>query len=274
MKLIVFSKFLKDKSVAELIELAGKYGYEGYDLCVRPGYPINPDNAAQALPEAVEQMKQAGLAVPMITGNFDLLTPDHPTAEPILAAMNQADVRLLKLGYFSFDPHKQDYWHEVGVVRKAFEGWQALAQKHQVKICYHTHSHRCLGLNCASLAHLLIGFDPNCIGAYIDPGHMAVEGEEFAVGLAMVKPFLSIVALKDVLVSREDNRGHGKTRVRWVPAGHGFVDWTSVFAELRRAKYDGPLSVHCEFDVPPDRFLDTFEREIGFFKQTRDQALA
>ena len=102
MKLIVFSKMLQEKSVAELIELAQRHGYDGYDLAVRPGHPVNPDNAAAALPQAQAQMEQAGLQIGMVTGNFDLLTADHPLAEPLLAAMDSANVRLLKLGYFRF----------------------------------------------------------------------------------------------------------------------------------------------------------------------------
>jgi len=266
MEVIVFSKMLKDKSPDELAKLAAEFGFEGYDLCVRPGYPVNPDNAARALPELVRTMSRAGLAIPMVTGNFDLLSPDHPTAEPILAAMDKADVRLIKLGYFLFDPIKQDYWQEVDRVRRLFEGWQALGRRYHVRVCYHTHSWRCMGLNCAALAHLIYGFDPQFIGAYIDPGHMVVEGEEFAMGASMVRSRLSIVALKDVSVTRQAKNNHGACAVQWVPAGEGLVDWTAVFDELVRIEYQGPLSVHCEFHVPPEAFLDTMRRDVQFFK--------
>lgn len=267
MKLIVFSKMFKEKSIPELVELALAHGFDGYDLCVRPGYPVNPENAGQKLVEVVQAMNAAGLSIPMVTGNFDLLTADHPTAEPILAAMDKADVRLIKLGYFHFDPFEQDYWQQVDLVRRAFEGWQALGKEHNVKICYHTHSHRCMGLNCAALMHLIRGFDPQYIGAYIDVGHMVVEGEEFPVGVGMVKEYLSIISLKDVLLVREEGNGHGKAVAKWVPAGEGMVDWTAVFSELGRARFDGPLSVHCEFRVPKDTFMDVFEREVPFFRR-------
>lgn len=46
MKLIMFSKMLKEKSPVELVTLAKEWGLDGYDLCVRPGYAVNPDNAA------------------------------------------------------------------------------------------------------------------------------------------------------------------------------------------------------------------------------------
>jgi len=266
MQLIAFSKLFKEKSMDELVEMAQQYGLEGYDLCVRSEFPVNPDNVSEELPRAAKTMRDAGLDIPMITAEGSLLEPDDPTAEPILAAMDEADVRLIKLGYFRLDPAEQDYWQEVARIRTLFEGWEKLGEKHNVKICYHTHSNRCMGLNCASLMHLIQGFDPAHIGAYIDTGHMAVEGEEWAFGLAMVRDYLSIVALKDAIALREEKNGHGAPKRVFPPAGQGIVDWTAVFAELVRMGFDGPLSVHCEFQVEEDEFVETLEREIEFFK--------
>jgi hypothetical protein len=45
-KLIVFSKMLQELGIAELIDFAQELGIEGYDMAVRPGYPVNPDNVA------------------------------------------------------------------------------------------------------------------------------------------------------------------------------------------------------------------------------------
>ena len=255
MKLIVFSKMLQEKSIAELIELAQRHGYDGYDLAVRPGHPVNPDNAATALPQAQAQMEQAGLQIGMVTGNFDLLTADHPLAEPLLAAMDSANVRLLKLGYFRFEPQTMDYWEQVENVRRAFAAWEKLASIYNVKICYHTHSHYCMGLNAAALMHLLRDFDPAYLGAYLDPGHFAVDGEPFDFGLAMARQHLSILSVKDVLIERVAKNGHGAAKALWVAAGEGIVDWTAVFTELRRIEYDGFLSIHCEYDIDDERRL-------------------
>lgn len=273
MQLVVFSKMLKDLDVFGLIRLAHEHGFDGYDLCVRPGHPVNPDNVSTALVEVVRAMREEGLGVPMLTGNFDLVTPDHPTAEPILAAMDRADVRLLKLGYFHIDPHQQDYWTLVDEIRTAFEGWQRLAARYQVKVCYHTHSGAFMGLNCAALMHLLQGFDPRYMGAYIDPGHMTVNGEDFPLGLAMVRRYLSAVAVKDVLLLREEVNGHGRPIRHFVSAGEGMVDWTTVFTELACIGFSGPVSIHCEFEVPRESFVPTFAREIDFFRRQRDRAL-
>ena len=270
MKLIVFSKMLQEKSVAELIDLAQRHGYDGYDLAVRPGHPVNPDNAATALPQAQTQMEQAGLQIGMVTGNFDLLTADHPLAEPLLAAMDSANVRLLKLGYFRFEPQTMDYWEQVDNVRRAFAAWEKLASIYNVKICYHTHSHYCMGLNAAALMHLLRDFDPAYLGAYLDPGHFAVDGEPFDFGLAMAREHLSILSVKDVLIERVAKNGHGAAKALWVAAGEGIVDWTAVFGELRRIEYDGFLSIHCEYDIDDDEdWFDTFVREVAFFRKMR-----
>lgn len=266
-KLILFSKCFKDKKVDELIDIAADLEVDGYDLCLRPGYAVNPDNVGHSLVDMAKRMRAAGMDIPMITGNFDLLLPDHPQAEVILKSMDKADIRLLKLGYFSFDPYTQDYWAEVHRIRKGFKGWEELGRKHSVKICYHTHSHQCMGLNASALAHLLRGFDPQYLGAYLDPCHLVIEGEEFAVAVNILRDYLSIVALKDVLITREETNGHGRKFSVMTQAGAGNVDWTAVFADLARIGFDGPLSVHCEFEVPDDEFLSAVKREVQFFRQ-------
>ena len=250
MKTIMFSKFQKDKTVRELLELAQKLNLDGYDLCLRAGYAVNPDNVTQALPEMAALFRGNGLDIPMITGEGNLLAPDQPGVRPILAAMDKANVRLIKLGYFTFDPTKLNYLAEVDRIRRIFEGWQTLAREYNVKICYHTHSNRCMGLNASGLAHLLHGFDPACIGAYLDAGHLVVEGEDYPTAFAIVKDYLSILAVKDVLLERVEKNGHGSVKKHWVTAGNGSVDWTLFFETAKKFGYNGPVSVHCEFEVP------------------------
>ena len=275
MGLIFFSKPLKDYDIGRLIACAHEWGIDGYDLCVRPEYVVNPENAPTMLPQLADEFRKEGLSVPMVTGNFDLLEPDHPTAVPILTAMDQADVRLLKLGYFKFQPREgDDYWSEVDRIRGLFEGWQELAEKYNVKVCYHTHSYYCMGLNCAAIMHLLKGFDPERLGAYIDTGHMVVEGEAFDVGVGMVGEYLSIVALKDMVKLRK-GEGEGyqaETRARCVAAGKGLVDWDLVFSELARVGYDGPFSVHAEYKKPSEEeYIRSLADEFDYFRSILDK---
>jgi sugar phosphate isomerase/epimerase len=270
MKLIYFSKTLKDKSIPELVAAAHEFGFEGYDLCVRPGYAINPDNVSEAMPQLARQLAAEGLSVEMVTMPTELVPPDDPTVEPLLAAMDKSGVRLVKLGYAHFD-QGQDYWKRIDELRRDLAIWEQLGRRHQVKVCYHTHSGGCFGLNCAALMHMIKGYDPSCIGAYVDPAHMVVDGEPFPLGLAMVRDYLSIIALKDVLVEREDRGEEGGRGVKWVTAGLGCVAWSEVFAELARVGYNGPLSVHAEYHAPsPEEHLALLKPEFEYFRKRRD----
>ena len=45
--------------------------------------------------------------------------------------------------------------------------------------------------------HLIKGFDPQYVGAYPDFGHLALDGEDWAMGLAMIRDYISVVGIKD-----------------------------------------------------------------------------
>jgi sugar phosphate isomerase/epimerase len=180
--------------------------------------------------------------------------------------MDEADIRMLKLGYFRFDPGTQHYWREVDRIRGILAGWGELAEKHRVKIVYHTHSGGFMGGNAAALAHLLRGFDPRYIGAYLDPAHMVIEGETFAAGLSMLKEYVCAVGLKDVLVERREAGGHGDLQAVFKPAGQGMVNWSAVFAELKRMRFAGVLSIHGQHAGKAE-VIRELKDEADFFRQ-------
>ena len=270
MKLIVFSKMLNEKSVEELADLAQELGIDGYDLAVRSGHPVNPDNVGQALPAAAQLFRDRGLDIPLITAEGDLVDPSAPAADTLLSAMADAGAPRVKLGYFKIDL-AVPYWEQVESTHRQLAGWGELAARHGVQVVYHTHSNRCMGLNAGMLMHLLTGLDPARVGAYIDTGHLVGEGEEFVVATKIVAQYLTCVSLKDFNLRRGEKANHG-TKVRdVVEAGLGMVDWTSVFTELKSLNYDGPASIHCEFETEDD-FLTAVRREAAFFIGHRHQA--
>jgi len=266
MKLIMFTKLMPHRSIAELAVIGQQWGLDGFDLCVRQGHPVNPD-CPERLLEAAKIFAEHGLTIPMITGEVNLLRPDQPGAAELLAAMDAANVRLLKLGYFPFEPEKMDYAEEMARARAAILSWGEMAQQHNVKICYHTHCNKNLGLNGAALAHLLQGLDPRHFGAFIDPAHLRVEGEDFAMATAMLKPWLSIVSAKDMTIKREEINGHGQASRHLTPAGQGMVNWTQVFEVLRAVNFQGLVTVHAEYAVPKEQFDEFARQEIAFFRR-------
>jgi len=117
------------------------------------------------------------------------------------------------------------------------------------------------------LAHLMECLDPQIYGAYLDAGHLRAEGEDFRVALGMAKPWLRLLAVKDVLLEQNQENGHGKIVNKWVPAGQGSVNWTYVFDCLKQIGWQHPISIHCEFKCEPEEFLDKAGEEIAFFRK-------
>jgi sugar phosphate isomerase/epimerase len=259
MQIIHFTKIFSDADAAELIRRAQITGAEGYDLVVRPGYAVGPDNVEE-LPAFVKTLRDANLSVPMITAPGDFLSPRDELAPRYLKAMAAAEVPLIKLGYFKFDPNR-DYWEAVDEARREFAGWEKLAREYGVTVCYHTHSGPCMGQNASSLAHLIHGFDPQYIGGYLDPGHLRMCGEPFTFAAAVIADQLKIVALKDFLTPSR----------KLVPAGEGHVNWKEVFEVLATRHFNGPLTVHTEMELPEgEAALPVVAKEILYFKNLRD----
>lgn len=283
MKLIAFTKMLPARDIGGLVRLAQRTGLEGFDLCVREGYPVHPGNAETELPVVVRQLAEAGISVPMVTGEGLWHAATEAASQRILAGMAQAGVGLYKLGYFFYRPDRDgDYWQHVDAARRELEAWASLAAREGVKVCYHTHCdvpglslgyH--VGTNCAELMHLLRGFDPTQVGAYIGTGNLVVSGEPFEYGLAMLSDYLAVVELQDMHLERVQAGDEGAHRRHWTPAGQGAVPWSSVFESLIRRGFDGPLTMHAEFEVGQGQsFEELLVREVSYFKQKREQALA
>ena len=49
---MMFTKHLEGYDLDQIMDGLHRAGVDGADLCVRPGYPVNPDNAAIELPKA------------------------------------------------------------------------------------------------------------------------------------------------------------------------------------------------------------------------------
>ena len=62
MKVVFFTKLFKSYSPDELIEFAADKGLHGFDLAVRPEYPVNQDNIATELVPFSKKAADANLA--------------------------------------------------------------------------------------------------------------------------------------------------------------------------------------------------------------------
>jgi sugar phosphate isomerase/epimerase len=268
MRYVFFSKMVREQSIPRLIETLQRLGADGADLCVREGYPVHPGNVRRALPETVKQMAAAGLTVPMVTAATDFTRPNAPGVEDMFAGCHDANVPHIKLGYWPFK--LEDYWKQVDAARKDIEGFEQVATRFGIKACLHTHSGGNLGLNVAAMMHLARGFNPSHIGVYLDPGHLALNGEPLAMGFDMAGEYLSLMALKDSLWVKEEGKPR---RAKFLPVGQGFVDWQEMMRLLLARHYDGPLSFHSEFESPGEEYLiEQTKKDIAFIRRIEAEA--
>jgi sugar phosphate isomerase/epimerase len=261
-QIVLNSKFFSTLSVSELGAKAQVLGFDGIDVNVRPGHPVSPANVATALPAAVTVWKEEGLVCPLATAPVTLVRPDAPEVEPLYAGCAVAGVPRVKIGFFHFTPG-EDYWALVQAARRALEGFARVGERYGVQTVYQVHSGPVLGSNCAGLMHLLRGLDPRWVGAYPDLGHMVLDGEDYPMGLAMVREYLSIVAVKDAYHAPRPAGSEPPFVPRFVSLGRGAVNWRRALSALKALGFDGAFSVHTEYE-----FDESIIRRVGYADET------
>jgi sugar phosphate isomerase/epimerase len=239
---VYWTKSLQALDVPGLIAFCHEVGVAGVDLAVRPGYPVNPDNARSELPKAARAFRQAGLVIGLATFPVNLADPSSALTKPLLEAAGAAGVPAVKIGYF---PYIGDVDAALAEARRKLAAWAKLAAQTGVKVCYHTHSGNYLGNNAAGLRLLLQDLDPRHVGAYLDTGHVAVNGGPIRMELDLVRPWLSLLAIKDMRLERHQ----GKWQWQVVPVGDGIVRWEEVGAGLQECSFQGTISVHAEYET-------------------------
>ena len=258
MHIVLNSKFFEHLSVRQLGEKARELGYDGIDICVRPGHPVDLENAVQVLPEACQIWQEQGLVCPLATAPVSFLEAGAPAAERLYQACAQAGIPCIKIGYWRF-AEGDDYWDLLARAREGLQAFAGLSAQYQVKTCCHTHSGPCLGSNCAGVMHLVKDFDPQLVGVYLDFGHLGFDGEDMAMGLGMIRDYLSVVGVKDGFHAPRPEDCEPPYVPMFTPLGRGSVDWRRALRLLVGMGYDGALAVHTEY-----QFDESIIRQVGY----------
>jgi sugar phosphate isomerase/epimerase len=242
MRYVYFTKTLQTLDLPALTTFLKDAGLDGADLAVRPGYPVTPDNAATELPRAVKAFKDAGLVIGLVTAPTNMSDPESATARALFEACGKAGVPAIKIGYF---PYKGKFETTLAEARKHLAGFAKLAAKTSVRACCHTHSGNYLGNNGAGMRLLLADLDPHHIGAFLDTGHTAVNGGPIRMEMDLVRPWLSLLAIKDMLWQKEKERWQSHV----VPVGDGIVRWDEVGQAVKEHGFNGTVSLHGEYEA-------------------------
>lgn len=241
-RFIVFTKPWKTPSLAELGAMVKKLGFDGIELPVRPGYPVNPENVRTALPQAAMLLHgEFGLNIESVAG---------PTDEATIAACAEASVPVIRIcpnlnsGESYTDGEKR--------VKRDFDGLVPLLEKYGVTLGIQNHSGRYVPVHAMGLSRLLAGYNPRHIAAVWDAAHNALEGEGPDMALDVVWPHLRMVNLKNGfkrLTSAPDAEA-AQWKTQWTGGRQGVASWPRVASELKRRNWQGAICLTAEYSDP------------------------
>ena len=262
MQLLIFAKMFQSMPLNEFASLAADMGFDGVDLTVRPNGYIKPKEVEEKLPQAIDILKSEGLSVPMIT--TAITSANEPYAKETFRVAAECGVKYLKLGYWRYKGFGS-LWSQINEVREQLKGIQELSKKYNITAVLHIHSGMFLTAEPTIVWLILKDFNPDLVGAYIDPGHMVVEGglAGWLMGMDILSDKIRMVAVKDFAWFKVDNTW----RARTVPLGEGLVPWKEVFKILKQIGFNGPISLHSEYHMPLEKIIEQTKRDIQYVKE-------
>ncbi len=272
-KLCLFSKHLAGMDARHMARNLKRLGFGGVDLTVRPSGHVLPEKAIEDLPKAVRAIREEGLEVPMIS--TALVSAADPTAQPILSTAGKLSIPFYKPGYYRYD--FVDVRKELKRAALEFRRLAELGKQYQIQVGYHNHAGY-MGAPLWDIATVIDGLDPKWVGYYFDVRHAVVEGGDagWKIATHLVSRRLKMIAVKDFYWEKT---AKGDWRVRNCPLGEGMVDWKAYFKFLATAQFQGPVSLHLEYEVSgstpaakEENTLVAIQRDFAFLKAHMQEA--
>jgi len=280
MQFMVFSKSFQGVPLAEMARRLRASGIDSVDLTVRPGGHVEPERVDEDLPKAIAELAAGGVRVGMLTTN--ILTASDPTTAKILRIAAAHGIKYYKLGYYMYEG--------FGTLRARRDEVRArvrdLGQLNaEIGICggFHNHCDNFIGASLWDIDYILDGTDPKYLGSYFDPLHAVIEGgsQGWLMGMDLLKDRIMIVAVKDFFWTEGAGyAGARRHRIRVCPLENGNVPWIDVLKNLIRIGYDGPMTLHSEYqgehsfkDLSTDEVFKQTARDLAVVRGWMDEAL-
>ena len=238
----IFSKHLHWLGYKEMAQLASEIGFTGIDLTVRPGGHVIPERVKRDLPMAVEQIRDAGLEVPMITTGIK--DPDDPLTRDILETAGKLGIGLYRPGWFKYEKGVKAL-EAVEHARKQLTQLQIVNETNNIAASYQNHSGNNIGSSGWDLLKMIDGLDPEWTGVQFDIRHAMVEGPKtWPVFLEILAPYINSLDIKDFTWDVGD-----EVRVKNVPLGKGLVRFDEFLQKLEELQIQADFSIHYEYPL-------------------------
>jgi sugar phosphate isomerase/epimerase len=282
LKISVFSKHFQWTNCREMAAIAKDVGFDGIDLTVREGGHVLPERVEQDLPKAAEDIRKAGLELPMITA--EIVDTRSPHAEAILKTASRLGIRHYRWGGFVYTAAKS-IPDQLDDFKTRVKDLVELNKEYGVCAMYHAHSGiDRMGASIWDLWYVLKDFDSRYVGVNYDIGHATVEGGYGGwISTARVTaPMMRGVAVKDF---KWGVSAKGQWQPQWCQPGKGMVNFAKFFAMLKAARFSGPLQLHYELaelgganegktsmSISRETFISILSRDLTYMRNLLKQA--
>jgi L-ribulose-5-phosphate 3-epimerase len=246
-KVNIFSKHLQFLDYDDMAEAAAQAGADGVDLTVRPGGHVLPENVERDLPLAAKAIREAGLELTMMT--TAITDAGDPMTETILRVASDLGIRYYRTGWYRYDPDLE-IEENLDIFREKLSRLAVLNEKYRIHGAYQNHAGEYFGAPVWDLWLVIRDLDPEWTGCQYDIRHAVVEGAHtWPLGLELLKEHIRCMVAKDFQWTEEQ----GTWRIKNVPIGEGMVDFRAYFSRLHELGISGPVSLHIEYPLFPDR---------------------
>jgi len=263
---VLFTKLFRGEPVESIAATATQLGFEGIDLLIREGFQVTPTEP-ERISDVVSLLQDAGLRVPMAT--TDITDPTKAPTEAIFRACADAGVKVIRLGYWKYDP-SVGYRTLRDTARGHLEEIAAIAAATGVKAAIQLHGDT-IHASGSQTALLLEGHDPTMLGAYPDPGNQVVqEGrEDWRFTFDVLEPWLCCVGVKNGgwFGDQVAESGQRHWWADWLGLADGMVPWDDIMGFLVHSNYEGLLSFHSHYEVPLDQVIDQTRTDLNYVRR-------
>ena len=243
MEIRLFSKPLDKYDFGFMCECILNSGIRGFDLTVRPGGKVEPEQVEVQLPKLVELAGKKNLALDMmVTG---ILSAGDPFTDRVLKTASEAGIKYYRLGWYDYDL-KAGILESLANDRDELLKIAELNRKYNLHGGYQNHSGARVGGPVWDLHELLREIPAEYLGSQYDVRHAMVEGTNtWIFGMRLIAPHIKTLAIKDFTWKTIN----GKPQAVTVPLGEGMVDWDLFFKTVREFRITGPATLHVEYPL-------------------------
>ena len=258
------------RSADEVAKAVLEMGYDGIDLCVRPGATghVEPERVTTDLAPFVKILRDHGVRVQAIT--CPITDADSPNAEKILDAASKLGIHHYWWGTFRYDQAKP-VMPQLDALKPRVEKLAKLNAKYGMKAMYHNYSGPGMVGNAIwDLLGILRNFDPRYVSFHFDTGHATNAGgnNTWALNMRAADRYVGGVSIKDSFIERFDpsaapprGRPPGGPaggpppepgppypwRVRYTPLGQGNNNLPLLAEVLKQIQFAGPVEIQAEY---------------------------